>query len=300
MVGWIASVLGAGFLAVGLVSGSGLFVLLLGPGLLSLGLIAGAGNQALERRARGEPYAGPSPIIVFAAAFFVVRFVGVLLGLVLTALVGRGATDAPDPVVQLIGALLTGLIFIGMVRLLVVGTGALTWGEMQVRRFDRRALADLATGATYAIPTIGVTLIVGAVLVAIFRVVSPSPLPPTGTNTGLILQLITAAIVAPISEEIIFRAFAVTAWQRAIGPTRAIVRASLLFALAHVIDTRAGSFPEAIGLIAVGAGTRLPVAFALGWIFVQRRSIWASIGLHAAFNAALVILADFAVRAANG
>jgi membrane protease YdiL (CAAX protease family) len=300
VVGWLASLLGAACLSVGLLSGSGLFALLLGPGLLSLGLIAGAGNQALERRARGESYPGPSPFLVFAAAFFVVRFTGAILGLLLAGVLGRGGGDIPDPVVELIGALLTAALFIGVVRLVVVGTGALTWSEMQIRRFDRRALSDLGSGAALAVPTIGVTLILGLVLVSIFRVVSPSPLPPTGTTSGLILQLITAAIVAPVSEEILFRGFSVTAWERAIGPTRAIVRASLLFALAHVIETRAGSFPEALGLIVVGAGSRLPVAFALGWIFVRRRSIWASIGLHATFNATLVIVADLAVRSGGG
>jgi membrane protease YdiL (CAAX protease family) len=299
VVGWLASLLGAGFLVVGAVAGSPLFALFLGPGLLSLGLIAGAGNQALERRARGEAYAGPSPFIVFAAIVFVTRFVAVLLGPLLVMTFGNRA-DAPDPVRQLVGALLTAVIFIGMVRLLVVGTGALTWAEMRVRRIDRRAMSDLLAGAALALPTVGVTLILGLVLVSIFRVVSPSPLPPTGTTSGLILQLIAAAIVAPISEEILFRGFAVTAWERAIGPMRAIVRASLLFALAHVLDTRGASFGEALAVIAVGAGSRLPVAFALGWIFVQRRSIWASIGLHATFNATLLLVADLAVRAGAG
>jgi len=40
--------------------------------------------------------------------------------------------------------------------------------------------------------------------------------------------------------------------------------------------------------------TRLPVAFVLGWVFVRRRSIWASIGLHSAFNAILLVLAHLA------
>jgi membrane protease YdiL (CAAX protease family) len=36
---------------------------------------------------------------------------------------------------------------------------------------------------------------------------------------------------------------------------------------------------------------RIPVAFALGWIFLQRRSIFASVGLHAAFNGILLLIA---------
>ncbi len=143
---------------------------------------------------------------------------------------------------------------------------------------------------------IALTLVVGAILVTIFRVVSPSPLPPTGELSGLVLQLVTGAIIAPVAEEILFRGFAITAWRRSIGASRAIIRATLLFALAHVVGIEATSFGQAIGLIAVGAGTRLPVAWVLGWVFVRRGSIWASIGLHATFNAILLILAHLAIN----
>jgi membrane protease YdiL (CAAX protease family) len=299
VVGWLASLLGAGFLLVGALSGSPLFVLLLGPALLSLGLIAGAGSQALERRARGEPYAGPSPYLVFAATIFVVRLVALLLGQLLDVLFGPSA-NIPAPVVQVIGALLTAAIFIGIVRLVVVDTGALSWADMQIRRFDKRAIADLAAGAALAIPTIGVTLIVAAVLVSILRVVSPSPLPPTGELSGLLLQLVAAAIVAPIAEEIFFRGFALTAWRRSMSVNRAILRATILFAIAHVIGTAGDDFGQTLRIMVVGAGTRLPVAWALGWIFVRRGSIWASIGLHATFNGVLLVLAHLAVQPGLG
>jgi membrane protease YdiL (CAAX protease family) len=165
---------------------------------------------------------------------------------------------------------------------------------MGIRRLDRRAVIDILAGASLALPVIGITLIVGAILVAIFGVVNPSPLPPTGEFSGLLLQLVVGAIIAPIGEEILFRGFAVTAWRRSIGVNRAILRATLLFALAHVVSIEASTFGQAVGLIAVGAGTRLPVAWVLGWLFVRRGSIWASIGLHATFNGVLLILAHLA------
>jgi len=98
-----------------------------------------------------------------------------------------------------------------------------------------------------------------------------------------------------VSEEIVFRGFAVTAWERAIGPSRAVIRASLLFALAHVIGIETTDPGAIAGLLVVGFATRLPVAWTLGTIFVQRRSIWAPIGLHATFNAILLILAHVAI-----
>ena len=299
VVGWLATILGAALTVSGAISGSTLFVYFVGPALLSVGLVAGAGSQALERRARGAEYAGPSPILVFAAIVAVTYFVGALLGLVLELVIGRSGAAVPAPVGQLIAGLLTAAIFTGLIRLLVIGTGALSWAEMGVRRLDRRAFGDLAAGASLALPVIAVTLIVGAILVAIFRVTVPSPLPPTGEVSGLLLQLIVAAIVAPVAEEIVFRGFAVTAWRRSMEPMVAVVRASILFALAHVVGVQATSFGEAIGLIAVGMGTRLPVAYVLGWLFVRRGSLWAPIGLHSTFNATLLILAHLALRAAT-
>jgi hypothetical protein len=295
VVGWLASILGLSLVVVGLLGGSALLVFFVGPGLLSLGLIAGAGNQALERRARGDAYAGPSPFVVFGAIVAVSYFVGAILGVVLESVFSAAGVDVAGPAGQLLSSLLTAVVFIGLVRLVVVGTGALSWSEMGFRRFDRRALADLATGAAFAIPVIGVTVIVGAILVSLFRVVSPSPLPPTGQVSGLLVQLIAGAIIAPIAEEIVFRGFAVSAWQRSIGAQRAIVRATLLFALAHVVAIEASSFGEGIGLIAVGMGTRLPVAYTLGLLFVRRESLWAPIGLHATFNGLLLVLAHFAM-----
>jgi uncharacterized protein len=298
VVGWLASALGLAVTLAGALSSSMLLVFVVGPGLLSLGLIAAAGNQAFERRARGAAYAGPSPILVFAATVAVTYFVAPLLGLVLDALVDATGTTVWPPVGQLVAATLTAVIFIGVVRLTVVGTGALSWSDMGIRRFDRQALSDLAVGASLALPVIGLTLIVAAVLVTLFRVVSPSPLPPTGELSGLLLQLVTGAIIAPVAEEVLFRGFAVTAWRRSIGASRAIFRATVLFALAHVVGIEATTFGQAIGLIVVGAGTRLPVAWVLGWVFVRRGSIWASIGLHATFNGVLLILAHLAIQSA--
>lgn len=96
-----------------------------------------------------------------------------------------------------------------------------------------------------------------------------------------------------------FRGFAISAWQRTVGDGGAIVRASLVFALAHVISVSGDSLPQVGGLIAVGFGTRVPVALALGWLYVRTRSIWAPLGLHMAFNGILLILAELARASAT-
>jgi len=56
----------------------------------------------------------------------------------------------------------------------------------------------------------------------------------------------------------------------------------------------ASSAQEAFGLVVVGFATRVPVALALGWLFVKTGSIWAPLGLHMAFNGILLVLSELA------
>ena len=113
-------------------------------------------------------------------------------------------------------------------------------------------------------------------------------------------------VVATISEqdgrsvvppEIIFRGVALTAWARTFGERSGILRSALFFALAHVILVGGATVGEAAGLTVVGFASRLPVALLLGWVFVRRRSIYAAIGLHAAFNAVLLVISEVAAGA---
>jgi membrane protease YdiL (CAAX protease family) len=297
VVGWLASILGLALVLVGAFAGSSLFLYFLGPTFLTIGLVAGAGNQAIERRVRGEPYPGPSPYLVFAASIAAVYAVGSVVGLGLHLL--AGPSTLPDYVVRFIGVSLQAAVFIGIVRLTVVGSQALSWQEMGWRRPNATAMRDLGYGAFFSLPVIGLTTILAGILVQAFQVVPEAPLPATGVAAGVVIQLLAGAIIAPIAEETLFRGFAISAWQRTVGARGAIVRASLLFALAHVLNVTADNAGQAIGLIVVGFVTRLPVAFALGWLFVVRRSIWAPLGLHMAFNGILLILGEIATSAAR-
>ena len=75
VIAWLASLLGFSIAIAGVLGGSRLLALFVGSGLLSVGLIAACGNQAFERRARGAPYAGPSPFLVFGTIVAVTYFV---------------------------------------------------------------------------------------------------------------------------------------------------------------------------------------------------------------------------------
>jgi membrane protease YdiL (CAAX protease family) len=296
VVGWLASVLGVGLILVGLLGGGGpgaTVLVLTGLMLLSIGLVAGAGSQGIERRVRGDlPYRGPSPLLVFAAALPIS-----ILGLILIA-VPLGALGVPldGPFAALLSVTVQAVVYVALVRLLVVDTGALSWREMGVGPLDGRAFAEMGGSALWAIPVIAVTVVVSSLLLLAFPVNPVSPLPPTGEAVGFALSLLAGVIVAPFGEEILFRAFATTAWVRGMGRRRGLVLGALVFAFAHVITTSGSSAGDAFGLAVVGFGSRVPIALALGWVFLRRGTMWASFGLHAAFNAVLLVVAEVASR----
>jgi hypothetical protein len=300
VVGWLATLVGLVAIVVALLSGgsSGAAILLTaGVAVLSIGLVAGAGAQGIERRARADrPYAGPSPFLVFAASVPVALLAVIVLGVPLTL----AGIAVDGPIGRLASVAAQAVVYIGLIRLLVVDTGALTWAEMGVRRLDGRALGELASGALWAGPVILATIPVAAILSQIFPVTPVSPLPPTGEPVGFAIQLVAGAIIAPIGEELMFRAFATTAWARSLGERRGLVRAALFFALVHVLTISGASAGEAFGVAIVGFAVRIPVALALGWLFLRRGSIWAPIGLHAAFNAILLTLGEIAARSGLG
>jgi membrane protease YdiL (CAAX protease family) len=296
VVGWLATLIGIGLIAVAVLSGDSAparLLIVVGLVPLSIGLIAGAGSQGVERRVRGVlPYVGPSPFLVFAASIPVSIFILVVVALPLDVV----GVPLDGPFGALLSVSIQALVYVALVRLLVVDTGALDWPTMGVRRLDRTAFVEMAGGAAWAVPVILVTAVVSQILLAIFPVNPTSPLPPTGTAGGFALSLLAGAIVAPFGEELLFRAFATTAWAKGIGVRGALVRGSLVFAFAHVLTISGSSAGEAFGLAVVAFAGRIPVALALGWLFLRRRSIWASFGLHAVFNGLLLILAEAYLR----
>ncbi len=297
LVGWLATVLGAAVLLAAILAapgGSGAAVLLITASvLLAVGLVAAAGAQGMERRAHGAAYAGPSPFLVFAASLPIILPVAI----VAIRLAELAGVDPLSPLGSLIGqvVLVTGLA--ALVRLLVVGAGALAWSDMGIRRPAVPAvLADLASGAVYAVPIILVTAIVSGLLVTLLGTQPDPALPATRESTGIALNFFAAVVVAPIGEELFFRGFALTAWERAFGARGALIRSALFFAFIHVLTVGGATFSEAGAKAIIGFTARVPVAFALGWVFLRRRSLYASIGLHATFNGLLLLIAELATR----
>jgi hypothetical protein len=295
LVGWLATIVGLGPTVIGYLFGQPI-LFVVGLAILTIGLLAVAGAQAIERRTRGvAPYQGPSPVLVFAASIPT----GILAALVIGFILRLLGIRTEGPLGDLLLLSIQAAAYIAIVRLLVVGTGALSWREMGFSRSMASAIEDLGWGAIFAGPVILATLVVQLVLVSIFQVVPESPLTPTGEPVGLLANVIAAAVVAPIGEEIIFRGVATTAWVRSLGVSQGILRAALFFAVAHILTTSATSASSGLALAIVTFAARVPVALVLGWVFVRRGSIYASIGLHAAFNGIVIVLADAALRSTS-
>jgi len=296
VVGWLATLIGVGLtgtVAFGVTGIAGAVLSIASLVALSAGLVLLAGSQTIERRAAGAAYAGPSPLLVLVAIVAVSRLVGSLVGIALLPIADRIPTEVGD----LLGVLLQAGVFFAVVRLTIVSPGVLGWPEMGWVGDRASAVRGLMGGAVFAGPLILVTSLIVAVAVNLAGATPPSPLPPTGTASGLVLHLLAGAVVAPVAEEMLFRGFALTAWRQLVGVRGAILRSSIVFVLAHVLFVSGDTFNETIRIALVAGVVRVPVAFALGWLFVRTGSIWGPIGLHAGFNGILIVLAELAAAA---
>jgi membrane protease YdiL (CAAX protease family) len=298
LVGWLASLLGATTIFVVILGQpadlAGAVLLGLGTLLLTTGLAAGAGSQAIERQAVGRlRYRGPSPFILFGANVALTLFID-LVALVPLRALGVHPDSSGE---ALVGLLILNGGAILLVVVLVVGSGSLSWREMGWPARTGRVvplaglLRDLLEGMLLAIPILFLTVLLGTVLIRLLGAAPPGPLPAARTTADAVINLVSGVLIAPFGEELFYRGFATTAWVRGMGPRAGIVRAALLFAVAHVL-TLSGTPSGAL----IAFATRLPVALALGWIFVRRGSLVSSFGLHAMFNAIPLILVGLSVQ----
>jgi membrane protease YdiL (CAAX protease family) len=297
LLGWVGSVMGLAVLLVSFMAagtGAARWLFLTGLVVLGLGLIFAAGSQAVERSHRTDlPYRGPSPVLAFATAI-AITLIGIVVVLAPLSALGM---DATTPAATALSLLVTLLAYVATIRLLVVGPGSLSWADMGVRRPDAAAARDLLVGGVVALPVLVVTIALSLVL-GMFLERTPSPLPQAGDVGGLLFNLVSAAVIAPIGEELFFRGFATTAWARSLGAAwPAIIRGALFFAIAHVITLFDASFGTGAQRALFSFVALLPAGVALGWVFLSRRSLYAAIGLHATFNGIQVLLAFAAAGA---
>jgi hypothetical protein len=92
-----------------------------------------------------------------------------------------------------------------------------------------------------------------------------------------VLALISIVVIAPLVEEFLFRGVLQTYFKRRLGVKKGIILASIAFALFHY------SSDQGIGNLSL-IPSLFTFACFLGYIYERQGSLYASIGLHMAFN----------------
>lgn len=290
---WAFSVAGFASLLIGLlagIAGATLLLVLVGLVGLTVGLASAAGYQVLARRDRHpRAYRGPAPLIVFGVLIAVSTLLSI--GLLAFRIIDPADPEAPTAILASVLALFVS--YVGTVLLFVVRSGSLSWREMgwPGRGYGRtRFLTDVGYGIGMMILVTFAVLMWSAIVGLILGVHAPELSRPPRTGFESLAILVAGALVAPFGEEIFFRGFVLSAWQRDLGPRAALIRSSVLFAIVHVARVSATNFREgALQALLVFAAI-LPVGFVLGWLF-QRFGIVASILGHVTYNSTLLFLA---------
>ena len=283
---WILSIGGLALFFIAIFASSqtvSILLALAGTICFGLGMSAAAGYQVLARADRHPgAYRGPAPLFVFGAVLALTTSLVLVLG-------PTGVIDPRQPLGFVVAALLVTAGYVVGVQLLVVRTGALTWAEMgwPVGTARRRLLPDILLAIGLTVPVTVAILILGSVAALLLGSEAPQQFPPPETTLDWLAIILAVSILAPVGEELFFRGFALTAWQRDLGPIAALWRSSLLFAILHISSIDTDTFAAGARQAALAFVVILPAGLFLGWIF-QRRGIVASIAAHMTYNSLLL------------
>lgn len=284
-MGWLLSGIGFALFFVAAQTGPPIGGVLLMAALLLLlaGLSCAAGYQIVVRRLRPQPYfRGPSPLLLFGSQLVLVNMASAILIVLGVPLEGSGPAFLTATIV-----LLAGYLFV--VWLYGFRSGALDLRSIGVPigAGPGRVVSDVVIGAGLLFLFAFVDALWGGVIAQLLGTSAPEVVPLPKTGLDVLLVAVGACVLIPIGEEIFFRGYSVTAWQRDLGTRSALIRSTIFFAVVHVANivvepSSAGAvngLKQSILEIAVIA----PVGLVLGWLFL-RRGLLASIAGHAAFN----------------
>jgi membrane protease YdiL (CAAX protease family) len=165
-----------------------------------------------------------------------------------------------------------------LARLSVQLLPALAGYLILVKWIERRRVDELALGDIPALGTAG--LIGGAVLfslvVAVLWLAGSYHVIGTHPHVDWLPAVLVAGIGAGIGEEIVVRGVLFRIVEEGLGSGWALVISALFFGAAHLANPAATLWSSAA--IAISAGMLLALVYAV------TRSLWACIGLHAAWN----------------
>jgi membrane protease YdiL (CAAX protease family) len=290
----------------------------------ALGLIGWGFAQARQRRADGWlDYYGPSPVLMLGALLATVTALEVPVKAGLDGL----RIDVESGLATLLLVTIFLATYIGLVQLVAVRSRALTWHDIArpgrlapssddwsavapIPGWTRRAgetiaswrsrmagnrLGDLLIPLAMTLPLIIATNLLSAAMLLVLGLqasdVASYRTTASVSDLDRVFLFIAVAILTPIGEETFFRGLATNAWGRSMSRGSTIVRGSLFFAFVHVLNTSTTDLDLFWRVALLNFGARVPVAFALTWLYMRRRSILASGTLHACYNGLLVLIA---------
>ncbi len=149
--------------------------------------------------------------------------------------------------------------------------------RLLVQWVERRPAVELARKPGAALGFLGFAI--GALLfcgvISLLWLIGAAQLAGFGDTTRLAGSL-SAAMMAAVGEELLFRGVLFRILERATGTLTALSVSALLFGLAHIANPNATLFSSLA--IAIEAG------LLLGLAFVATRNLWFPIGIHLAWN----------------
>ena len=299
VIGLLATVVGASALVAG-IAGAGVALVVLALLLIGVGGIALSGASALQRRVDtpAAGWRGPGPLAIFWTTIPWALLAQLLVAALLTAL--SAATALSTPLGTLALAAASNLATVLIVGLVVVGSGAVRWRDLILATPaaspktlpppDRRGglTGDLFWGVALALPILSAAGLFATLVMNGTGLSAPVVLPPTLNAVDLAANVLTAGLIAPIGEELLYRGVIAQAWARQSSARRAILFSAIVFAFAHTLTVGGTSVGDAASVAAVAFAVRLPLGIALGWLWIRRRSLVATIALHASYNLAIV------------
>lgn len=226
----------------------------------------GAGDGSASTDAVDEASKTPLPP---AALLLAIGWTGVVL------LLKLAAGGPPQPTDLTSSRLMTGivvelgiqlLVFVVLFAAVVSGPAGVPWRTGSFRRELRLGLAACLAAFGPVLVTLILTKIIWPddaehFFLRILRQADSGPL--------IALIVLSAGILAPLSEELAYRVTLQGGTEPYLGRGLALVGSAVLFSAVH-------GFPDMVAL--------LPLALILGWVYRQTRSYVAIVTAHAAFN----------------
>jgi membrane protease YdiL (CAAX protease family) len=255
---------------------------------LGLGFTAAAGYQiVLRSRRSATAFRGASPALLLG--------IQIVLSVIFSTPVALIGLTVTTPIGFVLASTALFLAYLVVVWLFGFRTSSLSWRDLGYRERPSagRLLGDIGTGfvATLLLWPITTTLLV--ILSLVLDTSTAEIVPPPTSAFDVLLLVLGAAILVPVGEELLFRGYSVTAWLKDLGPRAALIRSTVFFAFAHVVNIQAETFEAGLRQAVLTVVVITPVGLVLGWLFL-RRGIVASIAGHITFNSIAVVLLTLA------